>query len=197
MRRWVLTVSASVVAAGLSLGFAPPLGPGGMPMPSIGREPSRPQDFVGKDAPDLTLKLLDGKTYRQSSLKGNVVLLDYWATWCGPCKASLPHINELARDKDLAAKGLRVFAANDGEDAATVTRFLTAAKYTFQVPLDPTKALAQAYRVSGIPLTILIGRDGKVAQVFEGYGDGTAEEIKAKVDELLAAPAPATRPAKR
>jgi thiol-disulfide isomerase/thioredoxin len=151
-----------------------------------------PESFEGKPAPEVSLKTLDGKDFKLSALKGNVVLVDYWATWCPPCRASLPHINELANDKDLTAKGLSVFAVDNGEAAGDVKAFVTLNKYTFPVVLDPEAQLGKTYGVTGIPTTLLIGRDGTVKKVFVGFDPAsTPGEMTAKIKELLAEPAPA------
>src|SRR5437867_2798145 len=76
------------------------------------KSPNKSQDTMslqGKAAPDLSLKTLDGQDFKLSELKGSVVLMDYWATWCPPCRESLPHINAISQDKELTGKGLKVF----------------------------------------------------------------------------------------
>src|SRR6185369_13124950 len=90
----------------------------------------------GKPAPAVSFTTIDGKEFKLESLKGDVVLMDYWATWCGPCKASLPHLNDISKNEDYKAKGLKVFAINDKEEKATVQKFLDENKYAFTVPMD-------------------------------------------------------------
>src|SRR5262249_25381466 len=81
-----------------------------------GTEKADTQSLAGKPAPDWSFPVLGNtKNVKLSELKGNVVMMDYWATWCPPCRASLPHVNDFANDKALAEKGLRVFAINDKE----------------------------------------------------------------------------------
>src|SRR6266567_6324367 len=80
--------------------------------PSTSRAADDTNALVGKQAPDFALKTLDDKDVKLSDLKGNVVVLDFWATWCPPCRKSLPHLNKVANDKELADKGLKVFAVN-------------------------------------------------------------------------------------
>jgi thiol-disulfide isomerase/thioredoxin len=146
-----------------------------------------PTDLKGKPAPDFSLKTLDGKDVKLSDQKGSVVMVDFWATWCPPCRASLPHVQKVSADEALAKKGLKVFAVNDKEDADTVKKFLTDNKYTFTVPMDVDQTALQAYSVSGIPTTIIVGRDGKVADAFVGFGDDSAQQIDAAIDKALAA----------
>ena len=146
----------------------------------------------GKPAPDVSLKTSDGQDFKLSSLKGDVVMIDYWATWCPPCRASLPHVNDLSKDEDLKSKGLHVYAANDKEDAETVKKFVTENKYTFTVLMDPTAAFGKDYLVRGIPTTVIIGRDGVIKKVFIGYGAGMEKPMKQAIEKALAEPKPAT-----
>jgi thiol-disulfide isomerase/thioredoxin len=145
----------------------------------------------GKDAPDISLKTLDGKDFKLSDLKGEVVVLDFWATWCPPCRKSLPHIQEISQDKDLAAKGLKVFAINAKEEPETVKKFLEENKYTFAVPMDAEGKTMDTYKVSGIPTTVIVGADGKVAKVFVGFGEGAAKSIDEAINDALAKVKPA------
>src|SRR3954464_14099976 len=79
------------------------------------QKPSDTTALEGKPAPEFALQTVDGNQVELSKLKGSVVLLDFWATWCGPCKVELPHTQQFSADKDLAAKGLKVFAVNQRE----------------------------------------------------------------------------------
>jgi peroxiredoxin len=155
------------------------------------RAANDPASLKGKAAPAIALKTLDGKDVTLADLKGKVVLVDTWATWCPPCKASLPHIQAVATDKALAEKGLVVWAVNDKETKEVVDKFMKDNKYTFAVPMDTKGDMLKAYNVSGIPTTFIIGRDGTVKDAFVGYGgDASAKEIDAAVAKALAEPAP-------
>ena len=132
---------------------------------------NKPNGAISKPAPDFTLKTIDGKQVQLSAQKGNVVLVDFWATWCPPCRESLPHVQKVSADEALAKKGLIVFAINDKEDSDTVKKFLADNKYTFTVPMDADQTAVNAYSVTGIPTTVIVGRDGNIADVFVGFAD--------------------------
>jgi len=148
--------------------------------------------LLGKPAPDIKLSTI-GKTKtttKLSALKGNVVLIDYWATWCPPCRESLPHINEIAADKDLAAKGLKVFALNSKEKLPIVQKFIDDNNYTFPVALDLTGEFSKLYKVRGIPTTVIIGRDGTIKSVFVGFDESEVPKMKKAIADALAEEAP-------
>ena len=111
-----------------------------------------------------------------SDRRGKVVLLDFWATWCGPCRASLPHIQELSESQSWADSGLVVWAVNDRESAQKVSDFLANNQYTFTALVDEDGTVSVGYGVRGIPMTVLIGRDGTVKNVLGGlwrrFGQG-------------------------
>jgi thiol-disulfide isomerase/thioredoxin len=139
----------------------------------------------GQAAPEVSLNMMGGKKFKLSEEKGNVVLMDYWATWCPPCRQSLPHIQEISQDKDLAAKGLKVFAIDDRESGTDVVKFMKDNNYTFNAPLDRAGEFGKAYLVRGIPTTVVVGRDGVIKKVFIGFGPGREDEIKAAVNKAL------------
>jgi peroxiredoxin len=148
---------------------------------------STPASLEGKPAPAIKLTTLNGRNLSLADQKGKVVLIDNWATWCPPCKASLPHIQKLSADKSLADKGLVVWAVDAQEPRATVERFMDDNHYTFTVLLDEKGTTLRDYYVSGIPTTILVGRDGTVKKTFVGYGgDATAKQIDDAINAALA-----------
>jgi peroxiredoxin len=150
-----------------------------------------PASLEGKPAPEIKLKALNGRDLSLADQKGKVVLIDNWATWCPPCKASLPHIQKLSADKSLADKGLVVWAIDAQEPKATVNSFMEDNHYTFTVLLDEKGTTLRNYFISGIPTTIIVGRDGTVKNTFVGYGgDTTAKQIDDAVNQALADGAP-------
>jgi peroxiredoxin len=145
----------------------------------------------GKPAPAVTLQTRNGQSFSLANQKGKVVLIDTWATWCPPCRASLPHIQKLSQDQALADKGLVVWAVNAKEPKNTVDSFMTENQYSFTVLMDQNGDILKNYAIQGIPTTILIGRDGTVKKTFLGYaGDQSAQQIDAAINQALAEPAP-------
>lgn len=140
--------------------------------------------LVGKTAPDFKLDLLAGGQVSLSELKGSVVVLDFWATWCPPCRKSLPHLNKLYEDNK--AGGAKVFAVNCQEEKGEVQNFVTKTKLTVPVLLATTDETIQAYEAHSIPTTVIIGKDGKVSKIFTGYGPDSAKQMDKAVAEALA-----------
>ena len=124
---------------------------------------------------DFTLTGLDGKQYSLSALRGKVVLLNFWATWCPPCRKEMPDMEKLYQR--LQAKGFVVLAISD-EERDTVAGFEEKQKYTFPILLDPDRKVNTAFNVEGIPKSFLFDRDGKlVAQAIDMRTEGQFVEM--------------------
>ena len=125
------------------------------------------EELEGQPATDFTLEALsDAKPVRLSELKGRVVVLDFWATWCGPCRRWLPIVEQANRD--YAKKGLSVFAVNEREDDSKVKAYLDQQKLDLPVLMDRSGNVGSIYRASSIPLTVVVGRDGNVLRILVG-----------------------------
>ena len=121
--------------------------------------------LIGKPAPDFSLTTLEGKTVKLSDQRGKVVLLDFWASWCGPCLVTLPHTQKLSDNRDLASKGLVVWAVtqpDDKQSLADAQGYVTASKFTFTVPCDSGGTVSHAYGIIGYPMIVIVGRDGLI-----------------------------------
>jgi thiol-disulfide isomerase/thioredoxin len=144
----------------------------------------------GKPAPAVELKTPTGETVSLAALKGNVVLLDFWATWCPPCRKGLPHINDIAANAEYKKAGLSVWAINVREEAKVVEKYMADEKLTaMTVVLDSEAAADKAFKNDGFPTTIVIGRDGNVAAVFLGLPKDM-KEINQAVEAALKEKAP-------
>jgi thiol-disulfide isomerase/thioredoxin len=139
---------------------------------------------AGDAAPDFKLADLDGKEVTLASLKGKVVLLDFWATWCGPCKAAMPTIQKL--HDEYKDKGVVILGVNTWEEKPQAAReYMTKRKFTYGCLLKGDE-LAQAYGVTGIPTLVIIGRDGRVAKVEVGLSDPSGGGLRKAIDAALA-----------
>ena len=145
---------------------------------------------VGTIAPDFKVhNIVTGEDVTLSSQHGKVVILTFWASWCGPCKRELPILENAQRA--VGKDNLVVFAVSyhDTEEALAAIR-RPAANWQINVMRDRTARVARLYAVSGIPHLFMIGRDGKVVANHLGYGDRTLHELVADINRALAAPLP-------
>ena len=141
--------------------------------------------YAGKTAPDFSLTTVNGDRVKLSDQRGKVVVLDFWATWCGPCRASLPHLQQASENEAWADRGLVVWAVNDQQSADDVSRFVNGNGYTFTALIDSEGSAISKYGVRGIPMTVIVGRDGKVRNVFVGWGDESGREIDEAIEKAL------------
>jgi len=139
---------------------------------------------VGDAAPDFNLTSVDGNKVTLASLKGKVVLLDFWATWCGPCKAAMPTIQKL--HEAYKDKGVVILGVNTWEKNADAARdYMAKKKFTYGCLMNGDD-LAKAYGVVGIPTLVIIGKDGKVAMADMGLSDDTGASLRKVIDAALA-----------
>ena len=138
-----------------------------------------------RPAPEFSLKDLSGKPISNETLKGKVVLLDFWATWRAPCRKSMPELEALHRK--YAARGLAVVGISiDEAGPAAVKKFITRRKISYPIALDSETSPAwQTYRIKAIPAAYLIDREGRIVAQWTGI-PATASEIESKLEALLA-----------
>lgn len=138
------------------------------------------QNIVKKKAIDFKLKDLDGKEVSLSSLKGKKVFLNFWATWCPPCKAEMPEIEKLyqeTKDSDLV-----ILAVDIGENLNTVKSFIDENKYNFKILLDSDQNVASQYNITSIPTSYFIDADGNI--VATHIGSMTMDQMKSYIKSL-------------
>ena len=135
-------------------------------------------------APDFTAKTVDGKTFALSEQKGKVVLLNFWATWCGPCVGEMPAFEKLYSEY---GEKIAILAVDCSEDENTVKQFVSDNGYTFPIAYDTDGAISTKYPTQGIPYTLVIGKDGKVKKTFLGADDADAQyqEYKKAIDGVV------------
>jgi thiol-disulfide isomerase/thioredoxin len=117
-------------------------------------------DLEGKPVPAFALEDLDGKQVTNKSLKGNVYVLDFWASWCGTCVATLPNLEAVY--KDFNGRGVRFYAVNVQEEKAVIEKFIGESKLAIPVLRDSDGKAMEAFNIEGIPFTVVVGKDGKV-----------------------------------
>lgn len=135
-------------------------------------------------APDVTMRTLEGKPFALASLKGQVVVLDFWASWCAPCRKSFPFLDALQTKH--GGDGLRVVGLTLEDDDEAVTGFLESIPVDFTIARDPSEMAGAAFSVVAMPTTVLIDRAGNVAARFEGGDESVHKKIEAAVATLLA-----------
>ncbi len=158
----------------LSLVFAPVLSP----------EARAGGAVVGQPAPELVLPALPGgESVSLESLRGNVVYVDFWASWCGPCRVSFPQLEAIRQE--LGERGFEVLAVNVDEDADDALEFLAESPVTYPIVRDGNGVTPQAFGVLGMPTGYLLDRAGVVRHIHQGYKKSDGEKLRAAVLELL------------
>ncbi len=131
-----------------------------------------------------TLTTLDGKpAHNLQELKGKVVYVDFWASWCPPCVKSFPFLNQL--DHDLKAKGLHVIGVNLDEKITDAQEFIAKHPVDFSIVADASKQCAKGFEVMAMPTSYLIDRKGNIRHIHQGFRPGESEELRALVTQLV------------
>jgi peroxiredoxin len=147
-----------------------------------------PGQVIGRVAPDFTLKTLDGKTLKLSDLRGKAVVLNFWATWCPPCKVELPWFVDL--QKQYGPQGLQVVGISEDEGGKDkVAAFVKEMGVNYTIAVDDNSVSEKYGDVEDLPTTFYIDRDGKIVQFAMGLVDRS--EIEEKMKVALATKAPA------
>ena len=139
---------------------------------------------VGDVAPDFTVTMLDGRVIKLSELRGNVVMVCFWATWCPPCRQELAHLQEGVID-EFAGEKFVVLPISRGEERKVVEKFITDNGYKFGVGLDSDRAIYDLYASNYIPRTFIVDKQGKVVYRNAGYDEVIAKEVNDAIRQAL------------
>lgn len=134
-------------------------------------------------APNFTLKSLRGENLKLSEHRGEVVLVSFWATWCGVCKQQMPKINEIyVRYRD---EGFTVFAINVDKDRQKVNTWLRGMRVAFPILFDVDQSVSEKYEVADMPSTYILDRDGNFRYVYSEYKAGMEDVFQKQIRELM------------
>jgi len=139
--------------------------------------------WTGTQPPPFALEDLAGRTHRLADYRGQVVLVNFWATWCGPCKIEMPHLNRLY-DKYRGA-GFVLLGVNIDDQPEQALALARRMGLHFPVLLDTGREVSRRYALDSMPATVLIDRDGKVRHVHRGYREGMEETYERQIRELV------------
>ena len=138
---------------------------------------------VGDSAPDFTLKSLQGKNLKLEEQRGQIILINFWASWCGPCRKEMPVLQSLHQKyQDL---GVAVWGVNVEQENQAGRDFLADLNLSFPIFFDQTNTISKTYQVEAMPTTVIVDRDGKVRYIFRGYKDGYEKKYAKAIKKLI------------
>ena len=139
--------------------------------------------LTGQPAPDFALKNAAGENVRLTDLRGDVVMINFWATWCGPCRQEMPLLDEMhAR---YGRVGFSLLGVNIDDDPQRAKDMIESLGVTFPIVFDDQKTVSEQYDVSAMPVTILLDREGIVRHVHYGYKPGYEDKYVQQIRELI------------
>ena len=140
-------------------------------------------DELAGPAPGFTLQSRSGESVSLSDLQGQVVMINFWATWCGPCRQEMPHLEAL--HQRYSSLGFTLLGVNVEEDARGVEKYLEETPVTFPVLYDPANKVSELYDVIAMPSTVMVDRAGNMRYIHHGYQPGYENEYQAQIRALL------------
>jgi peroxiredoxin len=190
--KFLYLAAAAAVALGITIfvllrAFAPPSPsrPGASGADTAGQTDSVPAVPAGERAPDFTLPSLSGQEVSMAKLRGKVIILNVWATWCEPCRAEMPSMETLYEDFKSNKNFVLLAVSQDERGREAVAPFIKKNGYHFTVLLDPKNLVSSAYGASGVPETFVIGRDGRIVAHHLGAFDWSRSDVRDALKELL------------
>jgi peroxiredoxin len=139
--------------------------------------------LTGQPAPDFALKSAEGNNLRLSEYRGEVVLINFWATWCGPCRQEMPLLDDLYKRYERV--GFRLLGVNIDEDSGRAMQMADELGVSFPVLFDEKKEVSRLYQVEAMPVTLLVDREGTVRHVHLGYQPGYEDKYLTQIRALL------------
>ena len=139
--------------------------------------------LMGQLAPDFVLKSASGENLRLSEFRGDVVMINFWATWCGPCRQELPLLDEMYTRYQRV--GFSLLGVNIDDDSRKALNMISELGVSFPVLFDVSKEVSKLYKVNAMPVTILVDRDGMVRHVHQGYQPGYELDYLDEIRSLL------------
>ena len=140
-------------------------------------------DLAGLPAPDFALKSSTGENLRLSEYRGDVVMINFWATWCGPCRQEMPLLDQLYTRYERV--GFSLLGVNIDDDSSRAMDMMKELGVSFPVLFDARKEVSQLYNVDAMPVTVLVDREGNVRYVHKGYKPGYEDMYLDQIRSLL------------
>ena len=138
---------------------------------------------TGEAAPSFQLESLDGKAVNLADYKGQVVLLNFWASWCGPCRKEMPILDQL--HKQYHGKGFTLVGVNVEPNSSDALGWLKSTPVSFPILFDRSSVASKLYQVEGMPNTVIIDRQGRVRYIHRGYKPGEENEYLDQIRSLI------------
>jgi len=139
--------------------------------------------FAATTAPDFTLKSSTGENIRLAEQRGQVVMLNFWASWCGPCRQEMPLLDNL--NKKYGKMGFVLYGINVDEDTEEANKVLQKIKVNYPILFDPESKLSSLYNVDSMPFSVFIDRKGQVRHIHKGFLPGDDEKYIKQIKELI------------
>lgn len=139
--------------------------------------------LAGQPAPDFALKSAEGSNLRLSEYRGDVVLINFWATWCGPCRQEMPLLDDLYQRYERV--GFRLLGVNIDDDSGRAMQMVQDLGVSFPVLFDEKKEVSRLYQVEAMPVTLLVDREGTIRHVHLGYQPGYEDKYLTQIRALL------------
>jgi peroxiredoxin len=138
---------------------------------------------VGQASPDFTLPSSTGKNIRLQELRGQVVLINFWASWCGPCRQEMPLLEDIY--KKYSKLGFTILGINVEQDSSKAATYLRDVPVSFPILFDTQNTLSKLYDVNAMPTTVIVDRNGKIRYIHAGYKPGYEETYKKQIKDLI------------